>query len=87
MPGSGFLEWNGYLPGDKAAEIWIKLHETSRSALGILDPLTKSERELYEALTAKFTFDSNMLGTMEADSQNADVEATPSRNSENENGN
>jgi hypothetical protein len=66
--GCGLEAWDGYLTGEKAADVWLKLHETSRSTISRRDALTESERDLYEALTAKFTFDAKMLATVASDS-------------------
>jgi hypothetical protein len=64
----GLEAWDGYLTGEKAADVWLKLHETSRSTISRKDALTESERDLYEALTVKFTFDAKMLATVVSDS-------------------
>jgi hypothetical protein len=75
----GLETWEGYLTGEKAAEIWLKLHETSRSTISSKDALTESERDLYESITAKFTFDAKMLATVMGDSCHNAKEQQPER--------
>lgn len=43
-----------YLPGEKAAEIWLALHGKIEDSIGC-DPLSQSERRLYESLIKKFS--------------------------------
>jgi len=62
LPQEGIVLSDGYyLPGDKAAEIWLTLHKTSHESLGLKAPLNKNERELYDSLTQKFALEAKML--------------------------
>ncbi len=59
--------YEGFLSGSDSTLIWLALHDRIRAdedMLGI-DPLSAGERKLYEALTAKFTFDTSLLGFTE----------------------
>jgi hypothetical protein len=49
------LEVDPYLRGEEAGLIWLALHKQIQDSLYSPDPLSKSERGLYESLTTKFT--------------------------------
>lgn len=64
-----WIPFSPYLPGEKAAEIWLALHAKTAREITTVDALTKSERDLYDLLTARFSNDVNMVGFAVKDSR------------------
>ena len=52
---SELLQIDPYLRGEEAGLIWLALHKQIQDSIYSPDPLSKSERKLYESLTKKFT--------------------------------
>ena len=65
-----YIPFEPYLPGDKAAEVWGRLHETLNSSVTV-KPLNDDELKLYDALTKRLAADASLLGftTTEIESQ------------------
>ena len=67
---SAFVPWERYVPGDKAADIWLKLHDTIGNNVETNDALNTDERSLYNVLTNLFTADFSMVGYSVAEYEN-----------------